>query len=38
LEDRHLTVAWGRKYIDVTPLTGVIDIDDLLGEVDVIGR
>ena len=38
LEDRHLTVAWGRNYIDVTPLTGVIDIDDLLGEVDVIGR
>jgi hypothetical protein len=28
----------GRNYIDVTPLTGVIDTDDLLGEVDVIGR
>ncbi len=39
LSDRHVTVAWGRDYTDVTPLKGVIytdgGTDELLVEVDV---
>lgn len=40
LSDRHVTVAWGRDFGDVTPLRGVIytdgGTDDLLVEVDVL--
>ncbi len=40
LSDRHVTVAWGRDYTDVTPLKGVIyskgGTDSLVVEVDVL--
>ncbi len=40
LSDRHVTVAWGRDYTDVTPLKGVIytggKTESLVVEVDVL--
>ncbi len=40
LSDRHITVAWGRDYTDVTPLKGVIytegGTEELVVEVDVL--
>lgn len=40
LSGRHVTVAWGRDYTDVTPLKGVIYTDgrteELVVEVDVL--